>query len=402
MNKKLIIMACSLVVLSGCANNTTTEVTTIETASDTSIETTVETKVETTETITSAEETTASEDTAIEEAVTVDLDDEVLEDIYESVEIINDDNETSFVDRQAESDYWTEQQIQEQLGTEYDLNNYMQRIEDGAIMYEGRLDVKHNKPEIARFKMEKGKIVEIPLDEKVELPNVAEKTKKAIKSFVKAFEIVGSEVKDIVLFKDKEHKVKKCKIKRKLEEKILKQYNEEKNVKMYDITKDDKNYTVYLCDDVVIDGKRLAEAFVCGNKFVEEPLKKVYVEAGKEKILKEKSMAKFFEKGIDFSSSKDEYIGEPQISSEGITIKKDEEFSKHFIGKQMATEIADKNHTEYITSKNKRKIGIDFFKKIYEKVSERNRNYARNIIKRFKEKDTSKERNTQTKEMEER
>ena len=75
----------------------------------------------------------------------------------------------------------------------------------------------------------------------------------------------------------------------------------------------------------------------------------------------------FFEKGIDFSSSKDEYIGEPQISSEGITIKKDEEFSKHFIGKQMATEIADKNHTEYITSKNKRKIGIDFFKKIYEK-----------------------------------
>ena len=124
MNKKLIIMACSLVVLSGCANNTTTEVTTIETASDTSIETTVETKVETTETITSAEETTASEDTAIEEAVTVDLDDEVLEDIYESVEIINDDNETSFVDRQAESDYWTEQQIQEQLGTEYDLNNY--------------------------------------------------------------------------------------------------------------------------------------------------------------------------------------------------------------------------------------------------------------------------------------
>lgn len=284
----------------------------------------------------------------------------------------------------------------------YDLNNYMQRIEDGAIMYEGRLDVKHNKPEIARFKMEKGKIVEIPLDEKVELPNVAEKTKKAIKSFVKAFEIVGSEVKDIVLFKDKEHKVKKCKIKRKLEEKILKQYNEEKNVKMYDITKDDKNYTVYLCDDVVIDGKRLAEAFVCGNKFGEEPLKKVYVEAGKEKILKEKSMAKFFEKGIDFSSSKDEYIGEPQISSEGITIKKDEEFSKHFIGKQMATEIADKNHIEYITSKNKGKIGIDFFKKIYEKVSERNRSYARNIIKRFKEKDTSKERNTQTKEMEER
>lgn len=120
MNKKLIIMAFSLVMLSGCANNNTAEVTTIETASDTSIETTVET----TETITSAEETTSSEDTAIEEAVTVDLDDEVLEDIYESVEIINDDNETSFVDRQAESDYWTEQQIQEQLGTEYDLTNY--------------------------------------------------------------------------------------------------------------------------------------------------------------------------------------------------------------------------------------------------------------------------------------
>ena len=168
---------------------------------------------------------------------------------------------------------------------------------------------------------------------------------------------------------------------------------------MYDITKDDKNYTVYLCDDVVIDGKRLTEAFVCGEKFGEEPLKKVYVEEGKEKILKEKTMAKIYENGIDFSSSKEEYIGEPQISSDGITIKKDEEFSKHFIGKQMATEIAEKNHIEYITSKNKRKIGIDFFKKIYEKVSERNRSYARNIIKKFKEKDISSERSTQTKEI---
>lgn len=66
MNKKLIIMACSLVVLSGCANNTTTEVTTIETASDTSIETTVEI----TKTSTSAEETTVTENIAETETET--------------------------------------------------------------------------------------------------------------------------------------------------------------------------------------------------------------------------------------------------------------------------------------------------------------------------------------------
>lgn len=97
MNKKLIIMAFSLVMLSGCANNNTSEVTTIETASDTSIETTVEA----TETITSAEETTVTEDTTIEETTAGTLEETVVE-----------------------SDFWTEEQIQEQLGTEYDLNNY--------------------------------------------------------------------------------------------------------------------------------------------------------------------------------------------------------------------------------------------------------------------------------------
>lgn len=97
MNKKLIIMAFSLVMLSGCANNNTSEVTTIETASDTSIETTVET----TETITSAEETTVTEDTTIEETTAETLEETVVE-----------------------SDFWTEEQIQEQLGTEYDLTNY--------------------------------------------------------------------------------------------------------------------------------------------------------------------------------------------------------------------------------------------------------------------------------------
>lgn len=283
----------------------------------------------------------------------------------------------------------------------YDLDNYMQRIEDGAIMYEGRLDVKHNKPEIARFKMEKGQIVEIPLDEKIELPNAAERVKKKIKSFINVFEIVGKEVKDIIVFKDKEHRVEKCKNRRKMEQKILKQYNEEKNVKMYDLTKENKNYTVYLCDDVVIDGKRLTEGFVCGEKFGEEPIKKIYVESGKEKILKDKSMANFFENAIDFSTNKDEYLGEPQISNNEMRIKKDEEFSKHFLEKQEANEIAEKNYSEYIVPKNK-KIGIDFFKNTYEKVSERSRNYTRSIIKNFKEKDIFRERNMQTKEKEER
>lgn len=270
----------------------------------------------------------------------------------------------------------------------YDLSNYSQRVEDGAIMYEGRLDVKHNRPELVRFKIEKGQIKEIPLDEKVEKVNIAEKTKQKIVAFKNVCEIVGKEIKTVMCYRDKEHKIKKCKIRRKMEEKLLKQYNEEKNVKMYDIVNESNKYLVYVCDDVVIDGKRLAEAFVCKDKFGEEPLKKVYIEAGKEKILLDGYMKKFFEKGIDFSNEKDEYIGEPKVVDGIVSIKKDEEFSRHFIGKQQAQEIGERNFEEYKKSKNK--IGLDFFKKFYENVPEKSRNYARDIIKDLMGKDNDK------------
>ncbi len=49
----------------------------------------------------------------------------------------------------------------------YEIENYTKRLQDGAVTYEGRLDIKNSNPQIVRLKLEKGKVVEIPLDEKV-------------------------------------------------------------------------------------------------------------------------------------------------------------------------------------------------------------------------------------------
>ena len=129
----------------------------------------------------------------------------------------------------------------------YEIENYTKRLQDGAVTYEGRLDIKNSNPQIVRLKLEKGKVVEIPLDKKVKKDSKKVEIFKRIKGKSASILATAAELKQagmIYFDKERKSKLKECIANRKLENKLLRQYNLEKARKTFYMEHDNKKYEI--------------------------------------------------------------------------------------------------------------------------------------------------------------
>lgn len=266
---------------------------------------------------------------------------------------------------------------------EFDLENYTQRLEDGAITYEGRLDVAHNNPEVVRLKFEKNKIVEVPIDEKLpELPIHKRVLYTSLETGLGVVASIGEIAKDLV-YRDKNHQIRNIMSRRRIENKALEQFNEEKSRRSYTYIKDGKNYVVAEQDDKTVDGKKVVEFAVLerkGEEFL--PVKRVYSERT-DTGLTETQMENFFETTIHLDKNVDEYVGKPEIQNESIVQVLDERYSEHFKRKQEAAALVEANYNRFQDAKSRRQM--EWLNSIYSQVPAPARTMAQRVISNIKE-----------------
>lgn len=262
----------------------------------------------------------------------------------------------------------------------YEIENYTERFQDGAITYEGKLDIANSNPEIVRFKLEKGELVEIPLDEKVEKPSFMKRTIRNgklratnIKSTYK--EIFGA-IKFSVNSKSKK-KFKELKQQRKRENKLLNQINSEKSEKTFILKNGNK---VKTGKDKFVDGRILSE-FTLVTEAGED--KCIYLDQIDVSSISEDKMIEFFDKNIDFDSDVPQYIGRPRVKEDIVTQEIDTNFNSHFIQKQKTKKTTDPVYARIMReSKSKKQLSV--LKNIYDTTSAKHRKQALSFFENLK------------------
>ena len=274
----------------------------------------------------------------------------------------------------------------------YEIENYTKRLQDGAVTYEGRLDIKNSNPQIVRLKLEKGKVVEIPLDKKVKKDSKKVEIFKRIKGKSASILATAAELKQagmIYFDKERKSKLKECIANRKLENKLLRQYNLEKARKTFYMEHDNKKYEISTENDKFVDGRILSEFNLYDVE--KDESKKIYTDRLDVSSISKEKLVEFFETTIDYDLDNSQYIGSPEVVDGNLMVKKDEEFSKHFIAKQELKKENDIKSEEILKREERAKKQLGIFKKIYEKTSIQTKIKAIQSIKNIRNR--KKERN---------
>lgn len=107
-----------------------------------------------------------------------------------------------------------------------EIDKYKQRVNDGAITYDGKLELDKERAQIVKMKLEKGKLVEIPMDEPIKVNFVKKRVIRgaALAGLVisSTKQLVGDTLKFTVMPKNRA-KVKQYIQERRLINKMLKQ-----------------------------------------------------------------------------------------------------------------------------------------------------------------------------------
>lgn len=266
----------------------------------------------------------------------------------------------------------------------FDINNYTERLEDGAIMYEGRLDIANSNPELVRMKFEKGNIVEIPWNEEINT-NLFEKIKNTFA--VRNIKSLVSTAKDInknAIYRDKEGKLKNCIIRKREERKMLQQYNNENNEFNYEINKNGKVYNVRMMGAKISDGRTLI-----GFKVSQEEtglLKNVFMDSIDLTEIKAEQLESFLGEHINEDSIRSEYIGKPIVDDGKIVQLLDEEYSHHFYNKQLMMVKNNNTYERYVNSeKIKKQSQLGTLNRIFTNTTANFRKEATQFIKKVKE-----------------
>lgn len=262
----------------------------------------------------------------------------------------------------------------------YEVENYTERFQDGAITYEGKLDIANSNPEIVRFKLEKGKLVEIPLDEKVEKPSFIKRTLRNRKLRATNIKSVYKEILEAIKFSvspKSKNQFKELKQQRKRENRLLNQINLEKSEKVFVLENGDK---VKTGNDKFVDGRVLSQFSLVTS---EGQSKDIYLDQIDVSNISPNELVEFFESNIDFNSELPQYIGKPRIKDGNVIQKIDNDFNKHFIKKQETKKVTDPIYAKIIEgSKSKKQLSI--FKKIYETTSAKHRRQALSVLQNIK------------------
>lgn len=261
----------------------------------------------------------------------------------------------------------------------FELSNYKERLEDGALTYEGRLDISNSEPELVRMKWEKEKLVEIPWDEPVK-----NSIKNQIKSLpiIKSFAGVPDAFKSInknVCFKDKEGKLKRSIQIEKNRQKMLEQYNNDTQAKNFLIEKDGMQYTVTTIGTKINDGKALTGFRISREE--DDFAKNVFTDAMDINSISEEQLSIFLSEYMNKNSVRSEYIGKPVVKDGEIHQEKDEEYSHHFYAKQLMVVKNDATYASYVQEEEaKKQKQLKALGNIFKSVSPLNRKQATETI----------------------
>ena len=267
----------------------------------------------------------------------------------------------------------------------FELENYTQRLQDGAITYEGKLDIKNSHPEIVRLKIEKGKIVEIPLDEKVKPLSKPKKIIRKTIGKIQSYHSTGKEISQAIKHyfdRDEKSKLRECKTRRREENKILNQFNKDKVRKVFELENAGIQYTLSTGDDKVIDGRILSEFEL--SDLSSNTTRKVYMDRINLNEYSEDKMNQFLTQHINFDLQVSQYIGKPQIVDGQVNQEIDEEFQEHFAKKQEA-QLETNPIYEQLLKDQRSKRKLEVFKSIYNQTSAKLRKQAMQMITIIKE-----------------
>ena len=270
----------------------------------------------------------------------------------------------------------------------YELNNYTQRLEDSSVTYEGRLDITNSKPELVRFMMRNGELVQIPWNEKVD----AKLSNKTLIGKLKMISAAYKELGKNIIFKDTKGLLRKSIEKRKEEQLVISQYNNEINdIDFLKQTLDGKEYKISSIGTKKNDGKVLT-GFRVNDLKNDEFQKNVFMDGIELKNVTEEQLGDFIIENMDSENIKSDYIGKMIVEDNRIRVLKDNEYEHHFNQKQIMTSKNNKDYESYIEQQRQKKIfQIKKFREFFKEVQPSKRKKVIDIIKEItKSKNRSK------------
>ena len=263
---------------------------------------------------------------------------------------------------------------------EYDINNYTERLEDGAITHEGILDITTSKPEIVRMTIEKGKLVEIPLDAEIKTNPFKKLVNNKVVSFMKALPSTARELFRNARFQDKSGKLKRSISIRRDVNKMIRQYNNDSQMKEFSYEKDNEIYSIATLGTKMMDGRLLSGFRVSkGDGSLE---KNVYMEAFDITTIPESDLGQFIIGYMDREGVQSEYIGRLVKTDGKVDQELDEGFMHNFNAKQLRTVKDNPVYAKYIERESKKKrVQLTRLQYTFKKVPSHARKEALDVVK---------------------
>ena len=267
---------------------------------------------------------------------------------------------------------------------EYDINNYTERLEDGAITHEGILDITDSKPEIVRMTIDKGKLVEIPLDAEIKMNPFQKLVNNKVVNFMKALPGAARELFRNATFHDRTGKLKRSIAIRRDVNKMLKQYNNDSQMKEFSYEKDGENYSITTVGTKMIDGRPLSGFRVAKKDGTLE--KNVYMEALDITTVPGNDLGEFITSYMDRGGEQSEYIGRLVKKDGKLSRDVDEGFMHNFNAKQLRAVKDNPVYAKYIEKEEKKKtLQLKKMQEMFKRVPSRARKEALEFVEQARE-----------------
>lgn len=272
----------------------------------------------------------------------------------------------------------------------HEIENFQKRAQDGAILYDGRMDIDGTDTKLTKFVLgldEQGeyKFDEVPLDfEYIPKEELKERLAKDKRGNVRY--TAGLLLSEIKLGKTalKKYRLEKQEYKDYIDKKRAfakanRQFKEEEKEKSYVYSDNGKTLAVKNLEYEMVDGKKLQKVALIENDGKSE--KKDLAVATKVAFMDECDLSKLepevakkyffsaYEQVTRNSMELPEYIGLPEydLKKDEVVTKYDESFKKDYDMKVQKKEQGDRNYAEYKKSKSKMRFAKikNFFNKIF-------------------------------------
>lgn len=275
----------------------------------------------------------------------------------------------------------------------YEIENFQKRAYDGAILYDGRMDIDGTDTKLTKFVLDldkegKYKFNEVPMDfgytPNEELMNKLKQDKQGILKYtIKEYMSEVKEAKSALKkYKVEKQEYKEYIAKKKEFAKANKQFKEEEKAKSYIFEENGRTLVVKNLEYDMVDGKKLQKLAMIENnkenkdKDLAGTTKVAYMdEFDLSKIEPEVAKKYFFSNYANIQRmnlESPEYIGLPlqNLETGSIENEYDESFKKAYEAKMQKKEYANKEYEKYSNSKKFSTKIKNFFNKIFGKKND--------------------------------